>query len=81
MISFHGVPAHDEGCLDSESASKTTPPSTLVTLGRDLVPREEPRQLVGSRIGGCRVVFSGGGEGSDALGRGLLVTVGEFSDV
>lgn len=58
---------------------KNTPPSTLGTLGRDLALREEPRQLVGSRIGGCRVVFSGGG--SDALGRGLLVTVGGFSDM
>jgi len=72
-------PSHDEGCLDSKSALKTTPPSTLGTLGGDLAPREESRQLVGSRIGCGRVVFSGGG--SDALGRGLIVTVGEFSDV
>lgn len=81
MVSFRGVPAYDQGCLGSKSALKTTPPSTLGTLGRDLVPREESRQLVGSRIGGCRVVFSGGGvrcagKGSHCYSRRVFGYVG-----
>lgn len=79
MVSFRGVPAYNEGCLGSESALKTHRPRRWGRWAEILLFGKSPGSWLG--VGSVVVELSFRGGESDALGRGLLVTVGEFSDM